>query len=315
MSNARDLRRSRHRSRSARIPWTDADRSRTSPSERRRAEPVRWRLPDFLLIGAQKSGTSTVNRMLGNHPDVFMPTDEIHYFDRFYDRSPRWYAGHFCAATPGQRLGEGSPEYMVDPVARRRINDDLPDVRLLCILRDPVERAYSHYWHNRTRGHEPRDFRDALDTSTAPIGPSASPRDRLRFAYVERGLYARQLRQIALDIPSADLLVVFFDDLRNDPARLRRAIYAHVGVDPAWDAPLPRPRNQFVTYRSQRLRPAIRHLPVRPLRRLLGRANVRYSSYPQLDEQTRASARSRFADDIAELAVMTGRDLSAWLQP
>src|ERR671919_2133494 len=107
------------------------------------------RLPTFLVIGAMKSGTTALINSLGKHPDVFALPSEIHFFDRFHDRGLDWYRERFAKARGQGAVGESTPEYMYLPHARERIVRDLPGVQLIAILRNPVERAYSHYWHNR----------------------------------------------------------------------------------------------------------------------------------------------------------------------
>lgn len=268
-------------------------------------------LPTFLLIGAMKSGTTSLTRYLGRHPDVFMLDREVSYFDQHWDRGPEWYRTQFAAARGQTARGESSPGYLFDPDAPPRIASALPDARLVAILRNPVDRAYSHYWHNRTRGHEPLEFVDALDAEAQRVA-GADVRTRGRFAYVDRGRYLPQLEHVTAHVPRSALEVVLFEDLRADPEALVQQVFRFVGVD---DTVVPEglgePENAFVTFRSMRLRRPIRRLPM-PLRRIAGRLNVRYSTYPPLPDAVREAVRGRFESDRRELEAWLGRDLDPW---
>jgi Sulfotransferase domain len=261
-------------------------------------------LPTFLLVGAMKSGTTSLIRYLGGHPDVFTLDREVSFFDRWWDRGVDWYRSQFAGAGGEAAVGESSPGYLYLPEPGPRMAQVVPDAQLVAILRDPVDRAYSHYWHNRTRGHEELPFLDALDAEAEREGPA--PR-RLRYAYAGAGRYAEQLERLAERYPREAIEVVLFEDLRADPAAVLAGVFRFLGVD---DAVVPegihQAENRFVTYRSMRLRRPIRRLPG-PLRRVAGRLNVRYSSYPSLSAEDRASVAARFEKDNLALAEWLGR--------
>src|SRR5262245_12189274 len=104
-------------------------------------------MPMFVVCGAQKAGTSTLHDMLGQHPAVLVSRPkELHYFDVHYDEGPQWYADRFRPEARHESWGETTPGYLYKTWARRRMCRDLPEARFLVILRDPVQRAYSHYW-------------------------------------------------------------------------------------------------------------------------------------------------------------------------
>ncbi|HWC31681.1 MAG TPA: sulfotransferase [Actinomycetota bacterium] len=269
------------------------------------------RLPTFLVVGAQKSGTTSLVHYLGAHPDVFALPDEVHFFDRNFERGTDWYREHFRAAGRERHVGESTPEYMYAQEAPRRIADTLGDVRLLAILRDPVDRAYSAYWHNRTRGHEQLAFEEALDAEQCRLA-SGDESVAMRFAYVDRGRYAAQLRRVREALPEAPLSVTLFERLRDERVETVRSLYRFLGVDDAVVPPqIAEVKNRFVEFRSQRLRRPIRRLPG-PLRRIAGRLNIRYRTYPSLSAELRARVAERFRDDNVELASWLGLDLSPW---
>ena len=160
-------------------------------------------LPDAIIIGAQKCGTSSLHNYLTQHPGVIAPLrKEVHYFDDNYRRGERWYRAHFGrAGGPGINL-DSSPYYLFHPLAAQRAHQLLPDARLIVMLRDPVRRAYSHYWHERDKRRESLSFADALDAEPLRIARDAqrlaqgeidSSPDHRRYSYLARGRYAEQL--------------------------------------------------------------------------------------------------------------------------
>lgn len=171
--------------------------------------------PAFLVVGAQRCGTTTLFRLLSEHPDVVRPTlaKGIGYFDMEHGRGMRWYRGHFPVARlarRGRRRGarvafESSGYYCYHPLAPQRIGHDLPGVRVVMLVRDPVERAWSAYKHEVARGFETEDFSRALDLEPERL---AGEVDRIRaeagyrsyhhrhHSYLARGRYAEQVSRL-----------------------------------------------------------------------------------------------------------------------
>jgi Sulfotransferase domain len=268
-------------------------------------------LPTFLLVGAQKSATTSVIHYLGGHPDVFALQDEVHFFDRHHDLGLDWYRSRFARVTTERAVGESTPEYMYLPEVLPRVAGALPDARLITVLRDPVDRAYSHFWHNRTRGLEDLSFEDALEAEAGRLA-SGDPTARARYSYLDRGRYLAQIQRILAHYPAGRLRVILFDDLRHDRVAVVRSLYRFLDVDDSVVPPtISRERNRFVTFRSQRLRKPIRRLP-RPLRRVAARFNIRYTSYPRLAPEVRRRVAARLRDENRALAAWLGRDLAAW---
>src|SRR5947209_8592328 len=119
-------------------------------------------LPNFLILGAQKAGTTALYAYLRWHPEITGPSfKEVSFFDRHYARGERWYRAHF----PARRrpfVGEASPSYLFHPLVPERVARLLPDARLVAILRNPVDRAFSHYQHEVSLGREPLSFEEAV---------------------------------------------------------------------------------------------------------------------------------------------------------
>lgn len=173
----------------------------------------RHRLPDFLIIGAQKAGTTWLKEQLRAHSDVFMPEDEIHFFDHQdqFAKGPQWYASHFVDGTDFALIGEKTPEYLylperIDvPEGAGRIHDLLPDARLIAVLRDPVTRALSAINHMVNRHHiSPLHSVDAL-----LLGRK---RRLLPWPVIETGMYERQLAPFLELYGRQAVLTLFYED-------------------------------------------------------------------------------------------------------
>ena len=268
-------------------------------------------LPNLLIVGAQKSGTTSLATYIGEHPDVMMPRHPVYFFNRYFDRGLEWYSTHFESASSVAIIGEGTPEYMYHPEIAARIADSLPNVRLIAILRDPIDRAYSHYWHNQTRGHEALSFSDAVAAEPSRLKES-DPATRARFAYVDRGRYVGQLENLCRYVPRERVKVLIFEEMRADPVTVTREAFEFLGIDHTFvPKNIGQVRNRFVSFRSQRLRRSIRRLP--GIARIVARRlNVRHESYPPMEASVRADLVRTFAPGIESLEKWLRRDLAVW---
>ena len=227
------------------------------------ARPVRYRarvltaparaLPDFVILGAQKAGTTSLYAYLCAHPDVRAAArKEVHYFDLNYARGATWYRSMFPLAAGlalerrgGRRVlvGEASPYYLFYPLAAERAGAVVPSAQLIVLLRDPVERAWSHYRHEVKAGREPLAFEAALAAEPtrlagadaalrAGASPEAHPSHRT-FSYAARGRYAEQLRPWLAHYPREQLLVLRAEDLFERPREVWDETVAFLGLAPA----------------------------------------------------------------------------------
>jgi hypothetical protein len=271
----------------------------------------RGRLPTFVIVGAQKSGTTSLLHYLGGHPEVFTYPREAHFFDRHFERGVGWYRDLFADAGAAAALGESTPEYMYDRRAPSRMAGTIPGARLIAILRDPVDRAYSHYWHNRTRGHEPLSFAEAVEAEDERLRDPDEV-TRARFGYLDCGRYLSQLELLTSTFSRESLRVVLFEDLRANRLAVVQYLYRFLGVnDTVVPTTLAEVKNRFVTFRSPRLRGPIRRLPS-PLRRVAGRMNIRYVRYPPMESDIRTALQRRFEDERRALAAWLGNELAGW---
>lgn len=272
-------------------------------------------LPNLLIIGAQKAGTTSLHRYLDAHPDVFMsPIKEVDFFSdpERTAAGVSWYERHFDGVTNERIVGEASPSYTMYPQAQgvpERIAAVLPDVKLIYVVRDPIERMRSQYAHFRLADYEERSIVDALLHDTR---------------YLDWSRYAMQLdRYLAHFLPER-ILVLRSEELRDDrPAALRRA-FAFLGVDPAAydERHLTTEHHATARGRPRRWLRRLRTVPgyataAGAAARLLGRERLDRLKYRTIDPgeltipaEVVAELRSRLAEDQARL-----RDLMGTLGP
>lgn len=211
-------------------------------------------LPGFLIIGAQRSGTTSMYRTLAQHPALLKPLlhKGVHYFDTSYERGLAWYRGHFplqvTAARIEQRLGtrplafESAPYYSFHPLAGQRIAADLPGVKLLMLVRDPVERAYSAHSHEQGRGFETEPFERALELEDERLAgeaerlvadPGYRSHSHQHHAYLARGRYVEQLERFEKLVGRDNIHVVDSHDFFTDPEPVHDGVLRFLGVPPA----------------------------------------------------------------------------------
>lgn len=190
------------------------------------------RLPELLIIGAQRSGSTSTYSYLVQHPRIRKAwRKEVRYFDsaRNYANGEAWYRTHFSLRGPGTLAVEATPEYIFHPDAPVRMARLVPQARLIALLRDPVERAISHYHHSARLGHESRDIETAMAEQ-----PAARPASlRAINSYLARGLYAEQLEAVLQCFPRDQLLVLASEELFDDATAAMAHILGFVGLSPA----------------------------------------------------------------------------------
>ncbi len=297
-------------------------------------------LPNFLVIGAARSGTTSLYRMLAQHPDIFLsPRKEPSFFA--YEGHPLDFCGPrdrelgapayaitrredyeaLFAGWKGQRaIGEASPFYLCVEGTAERIARLLPEVKLIAVLRDPAARAFSQYAMFVRDGRERLGFRRALAQCEA--------RRRANWAqgwqYIELGFYARQLQRYYAHFARQQIKILFYDDLCRDPAGFFRDVLEFLDVDPSVTVDVGMRHNASrlkrrwlhrLLYRPNPLRTAARRLLPDPLRSRVRDRLERHAYYRlQLAAADRAMLVDIYRDDILALQDMTGRDLSAWLR-
>jgi hypothetical protein len=214
---------------------------------------ARWRRePDYIIIGAQKCGTASLFAYLAEHPQVGRSLKkEVSYFNTHFENGYNWYRGFFPfdrgrrAPTAGRFLtGEATPDYIFDPRVPARIAAHRPDAKLIVLLRDPVQRAFSHYRHNVKNGNESRSFEDALrneiDVLERRLRECGSEEERARIMfeerrwfYLARGRYHEQLRHWLHHFPRDQMLILRSEDLFRNAADTFGQVLAFLDLGPS----------------------------------------------------------------------------------
>ena len=276
-------------------------------------------LPNLILGGAQKSGTTTMHRLLESHGDVYFPRkpQELHYFDHEpnYRKGLDWYARHFRAWNGEKVIAQTSPNYLYLPEVPQRIHEVLPDARSIFILRNPVDRAYSHYWNTVRYGWESESFEEGLHREVSRI--AQGPRERRRYSYVDRGRYATQLERYAQLFPRDNILVVLLDELKANRSCVCQRIGEFLSIDPAQFALAQSEQSYNVRERLPRslwLQRLVRRVRLRvpKIGFLMDRVNLKNEMYPPMNAETRRRLQRLFEPEMAELEAKWGLDLSRW---
>jgi len=256
-------------------------------------ENVGAQLPNFLVIGAAKSGTTSFFDYLGQHPDIFIsPVKEPNFFafsgesslDYHISDIP-WvlgsvrnfedYRGLFSRANSHNAIGEASGTYLFHPRAAERIHRFIPDAKLIAILRNPVDRAYSAWLMHHRRGKEKRPFKEILAMNEQPTR-------YYRGSYLEKGLYCQQLMRYFKYFDRDQIRIFLYDQLCDDPHSLVQETYSFLGVDSGFNADL-----------------SARH-------------NIAPGGY-KMPSQIRAELIERYSEEIESLSGLIGRDLRGWV--
>jgi len=280
-------------------------------------------LPSFLGIGAVKAGTSWLHAQLEQHPEAYVPSrrKEIRYFDRYYDKGIEWYAEFFPNADQAVRykaIGEITPRYFAYPAAPARIAADLNRPRLIVILRNPIDRFYSHYRMVHTTGR----------TKTRPLEFRAEHPEAF-----DMGLYARQVKRYREHFPTEQLLIMIYEEIFADENATREAldqIAEFLGIDAALfsaetaaqrigaDLSSGRPRFAWAFDKAYRLRRWLMDKDLEGIVRLAERCGVSKATFgpsrkpPPLSDEDRHVLREAYADDVAELHTLLGRRIEQW---
>lgn len=284
---------------------------------------------DFVVIGAQKSGTTTLFKYLSVHPQIFIPPEkEAPFFSRDdrYEKGWEWYREEFFGNAPVNRLwGTVTPHYMGNSSVPDRLARQCPEARLIAILREPIERAYSHYRMNVRRQVESRSFHEAVLQMTRE--PQLT-RNRLvpdpRNAYIAWSEYGRILGGFRDYYPADRLLVIYANQLESEPENVLRRIYRFLEIQDCLPSQLGRRFHQGGTReRVPHLNGILRTSPFLWIRKLLPERFHRRLKYwflqwnilpdppgqghaVPLPSETMESLQTLFTEDAKQLEVLTG---------
>ncbi len=295
-------------------------------------------MPNFLVIGAAKGGTTALHRYLKQHPQIFMsPRKELRFFP--FENNPPDYRGPGDAADAANMTisledyvaqfegsegyparGEISPLYLYMPKTAERIRHYVPDVKLIAVLRQPAERAFSHYLMMRRDGLETLTFEEALAAEDRRV----ADRWGHRWYFLRRGFYAAQLRPYFANFAREQIKLYLYEDYVSNPVGFAQDIFRFLGVDDTFVPDMSVRHNESKLPRSRRLQVFLTEpraakkllkafVPARWSRSVGDRLRRENLTRPQLSPETRRRLTEVYRADIEELQEMMGRDLSHWL--
>ena len=296
-------------------------------------------MPNFLIIGASKCGTTTLYDVARQHPDIFVSQKkELDFFSYQCDKGLAWYQNtYFHSALGYPARGEASPSYQGQAYTTApRIRDSYQGypVKMIAIFRNPVDRAYSAYWFWVKYTWENLPFEEAIRAerewlAAQPEALSFQPHDR---SYFTCGLYARLMRPYLACFPREQFLLLLTEELETDFAGTARKMYEFLGVDASF-APEPVVKNLAMQVRNRRLQEGIMN-PADSLRKAarsalrifptdlrerwkqwLVKGNLEQKRYPPMKEATRRELTEAYLEDISEMEALMDRDLTHWKRP
>ncbi len=293
--------------------------------------------PFFFVVGVQKAGTSTLYNWLNQHPEICLPMiKETHFFshkERF-NNGIEWYKKQFIKKKQASIWGEVDPEYIFSPDAARRIIAYVNNPKLIVVLRNPLDRAFSHYLMSVRRGYEDMSFRDAVRAEKYRIandGLFASD----NYTYISRSLYAQQLQTLNKKFQCSDIMYIKFDDLidKSKQSDLIRNILIFIGVESDIKLNLNKAANVASNPRSMWLRDLIYgHAKLKTWAgKLLPKGDWRLrlamfidllnqKTVSKVDQEVHIETKndidteiiSEMYDDLIEVEKITGLDLTSW---
>lgn len=280
----------------------------------RAAKPNARHLPDFIAVGPPRTGTTWLHGVLYHRVSLPEGVKETHFFDFHYAKGIQWYLHYFRNSADGYPIGEITPSYFGSAEARERIRAELPDCRIICTLRDPVARAWSHFRKLQFHGSSGATFEDEVRNN-----PEIH----------ETGRYAFHLRAWRESFGESNVGVFFYDDLEADPQSFVDAICRFVGVEPVELTSevtkfldrneVPRaPRNRSIAKAADDLMNWLQSRHAHRWIGVLGRIGVwrlcaaNGEQFASLSPEVEARVREYFMPEVEALEQLVGRDLSAW---
>lgn len=296
--------------------------------------------PDFIVIGAARAGTTALYSYLRQHPQIFMPDIKEPNFFAFEGetldcRGPGAdfinnsfteldeYQALFSGSQPGEICGEASPLYLFSPKAPARIKHHVPGAKLIVILRNPVEQAFSHYLYATKQAIETEvDFNKALMLEDERMAAGWQP----LFAYSKFPRYGEQLARFFDTFPRGQILIRTYEDFQQNPTDLMRDIFDFVGANPEFEPDMSKKMNAGGVPKNRTLQDFL--MKPNPITRAIGKvvpqdirlsirdriAAMNVTNEVAMPVKARVTLADRLRSDIDLLSKLTGRDYSHWLE-
>ncbi len=270
--------------------------------------------PDFIVVGAMKAGSSTLSFHLGNHKNIAIPQKEVHFFNNElnYKRGVDWYLNTLLAVSNDSTLliGEKTPTYSYLDTVPKKIHDAFPDVKLIWVLRNPIKRAYSNYWHAYKSGFDLLSFEEAVKRESERV------KESIYYGYLERSKYFDQIKRYLEFFSKEQMYFLLFEDLVQNPTEELNKIFNFLGIDedgfelkdevrnptfiPRWNYPLHLARKLMSPHNTFfKVLKRVSIIGVKP-------------GYPPLSKNLKKDLETYFHPFNLELASFLGRDLSVW---
>lgn len=298
-------------------------------------------LPNFLIIGAAKAGTSAIYHYLTQHPQVFMPKQkELRYFSSIdnpeingpnvykydYVHTLEEYKLKFSNATNAVAIGEASPQYLYYPQSAKRIHEIIPNIKIVAILRNPIERAYSSYLHAVRDWHETElEFDNALEKENLRIELGWP----MLFHYVNAGFFHKQLQQFYSIFDKINIKVYIYDDIVSSPQNVISDLFSFLSVDSSFIPNLsirpnisgyPKNKNLYDIYKflfsKNNLARSLLSLIIPRTTRNTVTTRLKHKNLAKvpMDNKIRCYLSDIFSEDIYYLQDLIDKDLSIWLE-
>jgi hypothetical protein len=273
--------------------------------------------PSFLIAGAPRSGTGWLLSALREHPEIFMPLKEVRYFSINYDKSVSWYHGFFEETECGKITGEKSPSYICNKKSPKRIFSYNPKMKLVFVLRDPIDRAYSHYKMRLRGGGASRDIEKEMSAGSRII---------------DIGLYYKHISRYLKYFDMRDIRVLVFEDIKGNPKNLFSNVCSFLGVDDDFipsnlnkkyggSRPLPKfqkawkiavDSSMYMSRKSKTVARILEYVRKSRIVNYIHRINSG-EEYPKISDEKREELKSYYKNDVNKISKMMGRELK-WLE-
>lgn len=258
-------------------------------------------------IGPQKSGSTWLYEAIREHPEVSnAQSHSVHYFDLHYQRGVDWYSSHFKAQECPVTL-DSTPSYLRSPFAPQRIHDYNPDAKIILVARNPLERAFSHYWHEKKKGQLNFGFEEVIANYD------------LFASWIETGLYAYHLNRYLAVFPASQVHVLLYDDLKESPEKFFIELCDICAIDRNFVPDvISRRVNEAARFRGKGMRRILnRTSRVKSVSRVLSQAydiafDTQIETLADVDKALKQALLDVFIPDIEELEKFLARDLSSW---
>ncbi len=268
---------------------------------------------DVIIVGAMKAGTSSLAFHMNNHPSISMPLEEVHFFDleSNFNKGYEWYENIFSEYNEDNLIGEKTPTYCYLEKVPQRIYDYNPEVKLIWIFRNPINRAYSNYWHSVKRGNEKLSFEQSVEQEETRI------KENVFKGYLQRGIYYKQIKNYLNYFSHEQMHYLLFEKFIKNPLKELEQIFSFLEI----------PKSDDYQYIEE-----VRHKTIIPRRpRLLKKIGETFGidsfifrvlsslcykgkkpGYPELSRHTRKMLKEFFKEPNQKLKELTGLETEIW---